>query len=92
VTGEPWINGGPLSMQGLRGRVVLVEFWTYGCVNCENVIPQLRAWHEKYGPAGLVVVGVHSPEFPGKAPRQGCDSDEAIRHRYPVVQDNDFAI
>ena len=93
VTGAPWITGGPLSMQALRGRVVLVEFWTYGCVNCENVIPQLRAWHEKYGPTGLVVVGVHSPEFPWEKRRDKVvAATKRFGIRYPVVQDNDFAI
>ncbi len=93
VTGEPWITGGPLSMQGLRGRVVLVEFWTYGCVNFENVIPQLRAWHEKYEPAGLVVIGVHSPEFPWEKRRDKvAAATKRFGIRYPVVQDNDFAI
>jgi len=88
VTGAPWITGGPL-----RGGVVLVEFWTYGCVNCENVIPQLRAWHEKYGPTGLVVVGVHSPEFPWEKRRDKVvAATKRFGIRYPVVQDNDFAI
>ena len=93
VTGEPWINSGPLSMQGLRGRVVLVEFWTYGCVNCANVVPQLKAWHEKYGPDGLVVVAVHSPEFPWeKRHDKVVAATQRFGIRYPVVQDNDFAI
>src|SRR5439155_25225418 len=63
VAGERWINGGPLTTEGLRGRVVLVEFWTYGWINCRNVIPQLRAWHQRFEALGLTVVGVHSPEF-----------------------------
>ena len=63
ITGASWLNSEPLSLAGLRGRVVFVEFWTFGCVNCQNVLPQLRGWHERYGPAGLTIVGVHSPEF-----------------------------
>jgi thiol-disulfide isomerase/thioredoxin len=58
-----WINSGPLAMEGLRGKVVLVDFWTYTCVNCLRSLPYLGRMHEKYSKAGLVIVGVHSPEF-----------------------------
>lgn len=64
IAGEPWINSEALTINVLKGRVVLVEFWTYGWVNCRNIIPQLRDWHRKYETAGLTIVGVHSPEFP----------------------------
>jgi thiol-disulfide isomerase/thioredoxin len=93
ITGGPWFNSEPLSLAGLRGRVVLVEFWTYGCVNCRNVIPHVRAWHERYGATGLTVVGVHSPEFTWE--RSAERVREATRRlgvAYPVVQDNDHAI
>jgi len=93
ITGGPWVNSAPLSMAGLRGRVVLVEFWTYGCVNCRNVLPALREWHARYEPAGLTIVGVHSPEFLWERPLDKVAA--AVREleiRYPVVQDNDFAI
>jgi thiol-disulfide isomerase/thioredoxin len=93
ITGQRWINSGPLSLAALRGRVVLVDFWTYGCSNCRNVIPALRAWHQRYGPDGLVVVGVHTPEFLWERPYdkvvQACQD---LGVRYPVVQDNDYAI
>jgi len=93
VTGGPWINSEPLSLNGLRGRVVLVEFWTYGCINCNNVIPQLRDWHTRYEGTGLTIVGVHSPEFLWERPFDRVTA--AVRERdirYAVVQDNDFAI
>ena len=93
ITGGPWLNSEPLSLAGLRGRVVFVEFWTYGCINCQNVLPQLRAWHERYAGAGLTIVGVHSPEFLWEKPHDRVAA--AVREldiRYPVVQDNDFAI
>ena len=58
-----WINSEPLTMEDLRGKVVLIDFWTYTCYNCINTMPYLRDWHEKYADKGLVIVGVHSPEF-----------------------------
>src|SRR6266516_4431782 len=59
----PWLNGPPLSLRDLRGAVVLLDFWTYSCVNCLRTLPALRAWHARYREVGLVVVGVHTPEF-----------------------------
>ena len=87
-----WINSGPLTMDGLQGQVVLVDFWTYTCINCINTMPALRKWHAKYADAGLVIVGVHSPEFAFER-----DYDNVVEHtikyglEYPVAQDNDFA-
>jgi thiol-disulfide isomerase/thioredoxin len=93
ITGGPWINSEPLSLTRLHGRVVLVEFWTFGCVNCRNVLPNLRAWHERYAAAGLTIVGVHSPEFLWEKPTARVAAAVAeLDIRYPVVQDNDFAI
>ncbi len=60
---EAWINGGPLTMEELRGSVVLVDFWTYTCINCLHTYPFLKEMHAKYADDGLVIVGVHSPEF-----------------------------
>jgi thiol-disulfide isomerase/thioredoxin len=77
----------------LRGRVVLVEFWTYGCVNCQHVIPQLRVWHERYTQAGLTIVGVHAPEFLWeRSYDRVVAAVKEARIRYPVVQDNDYTI
>lgn len=93
IMGGPWINSEPLSMEKLRGRVVFVEFWTYGCVNCQNVMPHLREWHERYAAAGLTIVGVHTPEFLWERSLERVTA--AVREqgiRYAVVQDNDAAI
>ena len=88
-----WINSPPLTMAGLRGNVVLVEFWTYGCHNCRNVEPYVKAWHEKYASQGLAVVGVHAPEFSHE--RQTDNVERYVRQSkipYPVVIDNDFTV
>ena len=94
LDGAPvWLNSEPLTAEGLRGRVVLVDFWTYSCVNWLRTLPYVRAWHERYRDRGLVVVGVHAPEF-------GFEHDlDNVRRAvgeldvgYPVVIDNDFAI
>ena len=58
-----WLNSDPLTMEGLRGDVVLIDFWTYTCVNCIRTMPYLRDWNEKYADRGLTMVGVHTPEF-----------------------------
>ena len=88
-----WINSQPLTPAGLRGQVVLVDFWTYTCINWLRQLPYLRAWAGKYSGQGLVVVGVHTPEFPfehdagnvGRAVRE-------MRIDYPVAIDNDYAV
>jgi cytochrome c biogenesis protein CcdA/thiol-disulfide isomerase/thioredoxin len=91
---QRWFNtrgGGPLSIRGLRGKVVLVDFWTYTCVNCIRTLPHVEAWYRRYGRDGLVVVGVHTPEFPFE--KEAGNVAEAIRANgltYPVVQDNDY--
>jgi thiol-disulfide isomerase/thioredoxin len=89
----PWFNGPPLSLAGLRGKVVLVEFWTFGCYNCRNVEPYVKDWHQRYAGQGLVVVGVHTPEFAHEADPvrvQAYLAENRIRH--PVVMDNDYRI
>lgn len=93
ITAEHWINSKPLTIDGLKGRVVLVEFWTFGCINCRNIIPHLRSWHDKYEAAGLTIVGVHAPEFFWEKP---LDKVKAATLRlgikFPVAQDNGFDI
>jgi len=88
-----WLNSPPLTTEGLRGKVVLVDFWTYSCINCLRAIPYVRAWAEKYKDQGLVVIGVHSPEF---AFEKNIDNvRRAVRDlkiEYPVAIDNDYAI
>ena len=88
-----WLNSEPLTADGLRGRVVLVDVWTYSCINWLRTLPYVRAWHERYGERGLVVVGVHAPEFGFEHDLDNVSravSDLGVG--YPVVIDNDFAI
>jgi thiol-disulfide isomerase/thioredoxin len=87
-----WLNSAPLTMAGLRGRVVLVDFWTYSCVNCRRTFPFLRALHETYSDRGLTIVGVHAPEFdfeksPDNVERAVRDLDVT----WPVAEDPDHA-
>jgi thiol-disulfide isomerase/thioredoxin len=87
-----WLNSEPLTPAGLRGKVVVVQFCTFSCINWLRTVPYVKAWAEKYRDDGLVVIGVHSPEFPFE--RDAENVDDAIRRnqlRYPVVQDNEFA-
>jgi cytochrome c biogenesis protein CcdA/thiol-disulfide isomerase/thioredoxin len=92
---QRWFNtagGRPLSLDDLRGRVVLVDFWTYTCINCIRTLPQLKAWDQRYRNRGLVIVGVHTPEFPFE--RDAGNVEDAIAQnglRYAVAQDNDYA-
>ena len=92
---DEWFNtraNAPLHLDGLRGRVVLIDFWTYTCINCIRTLPYLRAWDGRYRDDGLTIVGVHTPEFVFE--REAENVREAIaanRIRYPVAQDNEFA-
>ncbi|HUO57482.1 MAG TPA: cytochrome c biogenesis protein DipZ [bacterium] len=86
-----WLNSPPLTMKGLRGKVVLVDFWTYSCVNCLRTLPNVKAWYQKYGPEHFVVVGVHAPEFAFE--KDTARVGKALGQfglTYPVAQDNDF--
>lgn len=88
-----WINSPPLTMQQLRGKVVVVDFWTYSCINCLRSIPYVRAWAEKYRDQGLVVIGVHTPEFAfEKSEANVRQNVQRLGVAYPVAMDNDFAI
>ncbi|MET0887050.1 MAG: redoxin domain-containing protein [Mycetocola sp.] len=88
-----WLNSDPLTPQQLRGRVVLVDFWTYTCVNWLRTVPYLRAWHEKYASSGLTIIGVHTPEFGFER-----DLDNVTRQSrnlgidYPIAVDSDFGV
>ena len=88
-----WINSKPRSLDNLRGKVVMVEFWTFGCYNCRNVEPQIKQWHQTYSQQGLVVIGVHSPEF---SYEKNIDAVKRyVRENgisYTVAIDNDFTI
>jgi cytochrome c biogenesis protein CcdA/thiol-disulfide isomerase/thioredoxin len=88
-----WLNSRPLTAEDLRGKVVLVDFWTYSCVNCLRSLPYVRAWDRQYAHDGLVVVGVHSPEFaferdPANVRKAAAD----LKVTYPIALDNDFRI
>ena len=89
---QQWLNSAPLAMRQLRGKVVLVDFWTYTCINCVRTLPYVKGWHEKYKDQGLVVVGVHTPEYPFE---RSTDNVKAAIKRfgitYPVAQDNQYA-
>jgi len=93
---QTWFNtagGRALTLNKLRGHPVLVDFWTYTCINCIRTLPYLKAWDQRYRKAGLVIVGVHTPEFPFE--RDESNVRDAIAQndlRYPVVQDNDRAV
>ncbi len=87
-----WINSPALTIAGLRGKVVLVEFWTFDCINCQHVQPYVKAWSDRYGPSGLVVVGVHTPELSFE--RDLGNVRQAVAQaglRYPVAFDPAFA-
>ena len=88
-----WLNSAPLSAEALRGKVVLVDFWTYSCINCLRAIPYVRAWAEKYKDDGLVVIGVHTPEFAfEKRPANVKKALGDLKIDYPVAIDNNYAI
>jgi cytochrome c biogenesis protein CcdA/thiol-disulfide isomerase/thioredoxin len=88
-----WLNSPPLTPAALRGKVVLVDFWTYSCINCLRAIPYVRAWAEKYKDQGLVVIGVHTPEFAfEKSVDNVRKATAALGITYPVAIDNDYAI
>jgi len=88
---EAWINSDPLTLKQLKGKVVLIDFWTYSCINCIRTLPYLREWNEKYQDDGLVIIGVHSPEF---AFEKNIDNvRKAVNDyglEYPIAMDNNF--
>ncbi|HEY7349817.1 MAG TPA: redoxin domain-containing protein [Ktedonobacterales bacterium] len=86
-----WVNCQPFRLVDLRGRVTLVEFWTFDCINCQRVLPALMQWHHAYAARGLVIVGVHTPEF--RHERELSNVQAAVQQygiQYPVILDNDF--
>ena len=93
--GGAWVNSEPLELAklGMQGKVVLVDFWTFGCYNCTNTLPYVKQWWAKYKDQGLVIVGVHTPEFDSE--RVLANVQDAVKSQgidWPVVQDNDFTI
>jgi thiol-disulfide isomerase/thioredoxin len=88
-----WIGSPPLTPESLRGKVVLVDFWTYSCINCLRSLPYVRAWAEKYRDQGLVVIGVHTPEFAfEKDPANVRKAVGDLGIAYPVAIDNDHGV
>jgi thiol-disulfide isomerase/thioredoxin len=86
-----WINSEPLKLKDLRGHVVLVEFWTFGCYNCRNTLPFVKSWDDRYREKGFTVIGVHSPEFDYERKVEDLRREVAsLGIRYPVVSDNDY--
>jgi thiol-disulfide isomerase/thioredoxin len=87
-----WLNSPPLTMAALKGRVVLVQFWTYSCINCLRTLPYLTSWYEKYKDRGFIVIGIHTPEFAFE--KQTSNVEAAVKRygiTYPVGQDNQFS-
>ena len=88
-----WLNSPPLTTEQLKGKVVVVDFWTYSCINCLRSIPYVKAWAEKYRDQGLVVIGVHTPEFAFEKSQANVRRNvERLSVTYPVAMDNDYAI
>jgi len=93
IESERWLNSEPLDREALEGKVVLVEFWTFGCWNCHNVEPHVKAWHDRYAKDGLVVIAVHTPEFESEKRVERVQAYlEKQDIRYPVPIDNDHTI
>lgn len=93
ITGtQSWINSPPLTLAGLKGKVVIVDFWTYSCINCIRTLPYMNAWYKTYKDKGLVIIGVHTPEFAFE--KELPNVQKAVKDfgiEYPVVQDNNYA-
>jgi thiol-disulfide isomerase/thioredoxin len=86
-----WLNSNPLTIAELKGNVILIQFWTFFCINCQRTLPHMTQWHSQYAAQGLKVIGVHTPEFAFE--RDRANIEEALRQHqitYPVPVDNDF--
>lgn len=92
IQGGDWFNSKPLTLADLKGKVVVIDFWTYSCINCQRTLPYLKKWYADYKDKGLVIIGVHAPEFAFE--KESKNVAKAITDfgiKYPVMQDNDFA-
>ena len=93
ISGGTWINSDPLSLKSLRGRVVVVDFWTFACYNCRNTLPAVKSWDARYRDKGLTIIGVHTPELQVERNLDNVRREVAtLGVKYPVVTDNDNAI
>jgi thiol-disulfide isomerase/thioredoxin len=91
LTNQVWLNSPPLKLADLRGKVVIIDFWTFDCINCIHVTPALKEWYSKYKDKGLVIIGVHSPEFDYERDVNSVkDAIARMGITYPVAIDNDF--
>lgn len=91
IPGGVWFNSNPLTLEQLKGKVVVIDFWTYSCINCQRTLPYLREWYRKYKDKGLVIIGVHSPEFEfEKIEKNVTLAIKDFKLQYPVMQDNNF--
>lgn len=91
IEGGQWFNSLPLRLSELKGKVVLIDFWTYTCINCIRTLPYIKSWHEKYKDKGLVIIGVHTPEF--EFEKNPINVERAIKDfslDYPIMQDNNY--
>jgi peptide-methionine (R)-S-oxide reductase len=92
ISGGEWINSAPLTVKGLRGRVVLVDFWTFACYNCRNTLPSVKTWDARYREKGLTIIGVHTPELETERNIDNVRREvAALEIKYPVVTDNSYA-
>lgn len=91
--GQSWIGSSPIKDSDLKGKVVLVEFWTFGCINCKRAIPYVQSWYKKYEKDGLVVIGIHTPEFAYERDRENVQKAmNKMGLDFPVTLDNQFTI
>jgi cytochrome c biogenesis protein CcdA/thiol-disulfide isomerase/thioredoxin len=92
IPGGEWFNSKPLTLAELKGKVVIVDFWTYTCINCQRTFPYIKEWWKKYQDKGLVIIGVHSPEFEFEKDKNNlAQAIKDFKLTYPIVQDNDFS-
>ena len=92
IAAGTWISSEALTLKGLRGRVVLVDFWTFGCYNCRNTLPSVKSWDARYRDKGLTIIGVHTPELDAERTIENVRREvAALGIRYPVITDNDYA-
>jgi peptide-methionine (R)-S-oxide reductase len=90
ISNGAWINSDPITLKSLRGRVVIIDFWTFGCYNCRNTLPSVKAWDARYREKGLTIIGVHTPELDIERNIENVRREiSKLEIRYPVVTDND---
>jgi hypothetical protein len=93
IYGNYWINGDPVSLVALRGCVLLIDFWDYTSICWHHTLPYLREWYKRYSDKGLILIGVHTPQFPfGREPVNVQTAVDALSIKYPVVMDNDYVV